>query len=453
MTAETINYISPNNVSEKAIASSKMPGGKYKPKDKKKEQKLLSIDFYSDTIVLCPKTWSTSPATMVRDISQTRFKHVAYERSHCKGRTVASQVKKLAKYKLTMNQRGTSGTFSTSSLLYYHFSRYFDTATIIPVAIYRDMDRNAHRDRVTRAGARRTSRGMIARGWNYLNSAEKNPNIYRPKRELFTSDGNIYGVLLRGKGARYGAEINGARKRRWGSPQNEEFQETAPYWALRTNKPLLEAMATGRRRTRSTVRKATGTVSNLQMFYWMRELTEIVLFDYIFSQQDRVGNIDYRWAWYWKKEGKVKSLWQPGKHSRRQSASLVPPDEIKDFSPILIQRTCLNDNDAGARVPYANFSKRTGMLSKLRHFSAKTYTKLIELNSDLQDEGPIYQYLHENFILDSGQHKQIVRNTQMATDILKDICLLDNLHFDLDNPKDFFLTGLPEERFLDCIAP
>jgi len=34
--------------------------------------------------------------------------------------------------------------------------------------------------------------------------------------------------MLKAKGTRYGAEINGVRSR-WGIIQNEEFQRTAPY--------------------------------------------------------------------------------------------------------------------------------------------------------------------------------------------------------------------------------
>ena len=451
MTSKVINYTSPNGIKEQAISLAEIPEGTYKSRDKKKENAFLAVDFYSSKIALCPKTWSTSPGTMVRDISQTGISQRTYEKNHCTGKTVAGTVKKLAKFKQTMNQRGTSGTFSMSSLLYYHFSRYLDTATTIPPAIYREMDRRSHRDRVTRSGRAKTSGGMISKGWDHLYNAEKSPSSYRPTNELFTPDHTkIYGVMLKGKGARYGAEINGARRRRWGAPQNEEFQETAPYLALRSDMALLDAIKRGKRKAGSRVRSATGEVSNFQMIYWMRELTEIVLMDFIFSQQDRVGNIDFRWVWYWVQDGKVHKKWQAGKDRRSRRHRMEPPAEIAQYSPVLLQRTMLNDNDAGGRVPYANFAKKTGMLQKLRHISAKTYTKLVRLNRDLQDKGQIYRYIEQNFILDADQQHQIVKNTRLATEILQDTCSIGKLRFDLDNPKDFLLTGRVKELDINC---
>jgi hypothetical protein len=298
------------------------------------------------------------------------------------------------------------------------------------------MDRKTHRDRVTRSGRSKTSRGMISAGWDHLYNAEKTPSSYRPTDELFTPDrSKVYGVMLKGKGARYGAEVNGIRSR-WGSQQNEDFQRTAPYMALRSDKPLLEAIKDGKRRAfrDSKVRRETAEVSDFQMLYWMREITEIALMDYIFSQQDRIGNIDYRWVWYWQQNGKVQKKWHAGNFDRRHMSGQRPPAEIAQFSPVLIQRTCLNDNDAGGRVPYANFAKKTGMLQKLRHISAKTYTKLIRLDRDLQDHGQISRYIEQNFILDAGQRRQITKNTRLATDILKDTCSIGKLRFDLDTP-------------------
>ena len=107
---------------------------------------------------------------------------------------------------------------------------------------------------------------------------------------------------LNSPGHRYGSEINGTRKSGWGKGQNRDFQETPAFLALRSSKPLSEAIVEGLEKGRKDrqINKDLGPdVSDRQMAFWMQELTEIVLLDFIFSQQDRVGNIDFTPYWYW----------------------------------------------------------------------------------------------------------------------------------------------------------
>lgn len=213
--AQTFNFTSPGGLAESCVALEKMPGAEelYSLADKKKEQSYCSFDFYSESIALCPKTWSTSPATMVYDIGQSGFSQSDYEEKVCSNRRGH---RKLVKFKQTMNKSNTSGTFSMSSLLYYHFSRYFNFDIKVPVAVLRTMDKDEHLERVSNKGVlataanRRSSK--IKNGWIHLQNAELNPESYRPTSELFTEDRQqIYGALLRGKGERYGVEFNGIR--------------------------------------------------------------------------------------------------------------------------------------------------------------------------------------------------------------------------------------------------
>jgi hypothetical protein len=74
-------------------------------------------------------------------------------------------------------------------------------------------------------------------------------------------------------------EINGPRKAAWGAPQSREFQTTPAFTALRRDATLASAIA-------------GAPYPAQQMVFWMRELSEIAVLDHIFSQQDRVGNIE-----------------------------------------------------------------------------------------------------------------------------------------------------------------
>ena len=446
---------SPNNVEEHCIALARMPGGAYSDDDIAVEKSFCSMDFYTGTHALCPKVFSTSPGTLVYDISRGPFsgKPEAFEAEQC---STSSPVKRGAlgepvSYKTTMNESHTSATFSTSSLLYYHFSRYLHADVHVPVSVYRSMDKDAHFKRVTRSGlelsAHRKGGAMNHAGWQVMEKAEKDPASYRAVDELFTHDRTqIYGVLIHPQGDRYSAEVNGTRQSGWGEGQNRDFQETAPFLALRSEKALPDAIEEGIHKAASnkTLRQAMRHgVSPEQMVFWMKELTEITLLDYIFSQQDRIGNIEYLSYWYWVDDGKLMS---------KPASGTQVPEEIAAYHPINLRRTQLNDNDAGGRVQYANFTKKTGMLEKIRHYSADTYRRLIGLDNDFSKQGELYAYVRDTFGLAEDQFRQIVNNTREAADILRTSCQSGKLRFDLD-PETFLITGKADEQKIDCDSP
>lgn len=446
---------SPGGVEEACIALHHIPGGVYSDEDVATELAFCAIDFYDGDHALCPKVFSTSPGTFVYDISSGPFagKPEAFEREQCAS---SSPVKRGAlgeplSFKTTMNDRRTSATFATASLLYYHFARYLDAAVHVPVSVYRSMDRTVHASRVTDPGVRlsKTRRGGVMNhaGWQVMARAMQNPGSYAAPGELFTPDRQqLYGVLLHPAGDRYSAEFNGTRESGWGVGQNQDFQRTAPFTALRSDRPLREAIEEGlekaskNRKLRQAMQHG---VSPQQMVYWMQELTEIVLLDYIFSQQDRIGNIDYLNYWYWVEGGEVK---------REPAGGRAIPPAIARFHPLKLRRTQLNDNDAGGRVPYANYTKKTGMLESIRHFNPKTYRQLVALDKDFSSEGPLYQYLRTTFPLSERQRKQIVSNTSLAAGIVRDSCQSGRLRFDLD-PAKFLVAGQSTEKRVDCDAP
>lgn len=445
-------YQSPNGVAERCVRITPLPGAEYSNDDLEDEAAFCEVDFYAPDVALCPKTWSTSPGMMVYDISEGPYANdrAAFERNACKEGKSAKDLAKddLAKFKVTMNQRGTSGTFAPSSLLYYHFSRYFDMTVKVPVAVWRSMDKERHATEVAKPGLAisGTHARMNHEGWRWLVESEANPALYSPTDDLFTADrDSIYGVMVLSPGHRYGSEINGTRRSGWGKGQNRDFQETPAFLALRTKAPLQEAISRGLSEGRkdSTIAKDLGPdVSEEQMAYWMRELSEIVLLDFIFSQQDRVGNIDFTPYYYWVEEGDVEH--KKAKHHEADDGTVPAGAQ-------LIRRTNLNDNDAGGRVQYANFAKSTQMLEKLRHFDAGVYRKLIALDADMQSQGAVYQWTANSLGLSDGEISQIVKNTRLAASILQESCRGGELIFDL-NPKGFFLTGEAAPEDVDCDA-
>lgn len=443
--ANAQSFVSPHGLTETCRILTPIPGGDFSDKDKKQEARLCAIDFYSPNVALCPKNKSTSAAVYIYDLSGlTGMTPAEYESKHC-GEEVEIAGKKLeadklGKFKVTMNQSGTSGTTSTSSLLYYQFSRLLDTLIDVPVSVQRTIDKDVMDQRVAARSAGKSR--MNREAWKWIRAAAARPEAYTPTDDLFTADRKqFYGIILKDSGDRYGAEINSARKAGWGAPQVREFQTTPAFRALRSSQPVREAVA-------------GAPYSEVQMVYWMRELSEIAVLDHIFSQQDRVGNIDFQFHWYWLDDkGNVTHRKADTKHlnkdlTRADIKSIATPEDIKAFNPVLLQRSILADNDAGGNPRYANFTKKTEMVDGLRHFNAGEYKKLQEMARDFKSNGPILQHLTTEFGLTTKQLKMVVDNTTEVAGILKANCTAGKLKFDL-NPARFF-AGNSNADVIDC---
>jgi hypothetical protein len=174
---------SPNGLTERCVRIAPIPGGEYSNHDLKDEEAFCQIDLYAPDVALCPKTWSTSPGMMIYDISSGNYAmdRAVFERNACvEGKSAKDLAEDdLAKFKVTMNAEGTSGTYSVSPLLYYHFSRYFDMAVLVPVVVWRSMDVAMHSSEVARPGLAISGHNRSARmnhaGWKHLVTAFSGP--------------------------------------------------------------------------------------------------------------------------------------------------------------------------------------------------------------------------------------------------------------------------------------
>src|SRR5215471_12607167 len=443
-------------------------GAKYRDSDAKKERELCGVSFEDTGIGLCPKTWSTSPGTIVYDIRGSKYNGNpdAFESAYCPRQralkdTVAG-VDKLASFKQSVNgqfHQSTSATYAQGSALYYHFSRYLNAIVDVPVAVMRTMDRQEHLHRVASKGPAIAQGKMIAAGWNVINSAEKSPPGYVPVDEFYYGDpqnGLFYGAMLKNRGDRYGAEFNGNISGKGYTEQYAFLQKTPAFLALASQAEVQDAvpLAIALSRKDPIVGRALGlSVSTEQMMFWMQELSEILILDHIFSQQDRPGNIDYIWVWYYVDgEGQLRSLHAPSTVSRAGMSSIQAPDEVAASAKrYLIQKTQLNDNDAGGRK-YANFTQKFGLLAKIHHLNATTYRQLTRLAKDLESKGPLYKYLRDTFYISGANVDLISQNAIQAAQILQATCKAGMMNFDL-NPERYLETQQVERVKVDCENP
>ncbi len=448
---ETFAHAAPSGIKERCVMLARMPGGHYRAAEEAAERALCAIDFHDGTHALCPKLFSTSPGTLVYDLADGPYagRAATFEREVCPGGHIVTTeaVHGAISYKMSVNTRETSATFANASFIYYHFARYFDAAVHVPPAVLRSIDKDAHLKRVAREGeavsATRPPLKMLHAGWATVVRAEQDPASYTPTDELFSADRKqIYGVLLHPEGRRYGEEVNGSRASGWGDGQSRDFQQTAPFVALATDKPLREAIRHGLASGHAGS-AIPADVREVQMAYWMRELIDITLLDYLLGQQDRIGNIDYLEHWVWVDGGQVR---------QQRAAGRQPPGDIAAFAPRRIKRTELGDNDAGVRTSYANFTQRTGMLEALRHYHPHTYRQLLAMARDFDARGALYEQVRSSYGLSSAEFDRIAGNVRQAAALLKSGCHAGKLRFDLD-PEAVVLGHGPSEAKVDCDNP
>ena len=440
VSGQVTGYEVSDDVTEQCIEISAFPGAQYSDRDQSQEKFYCELDLRK--LALCPKIWSTSPGTILYEIDDpvsdgdiSRF-----EREHCsEGYHAANKAKsEPAIFKLSINERDTSATYAPASWVYYHLSRYFQTGIQVPVAVYRSMDAEAHNRRVTRPAlgiiANRHGLGMLKAGWSVLNSIETGESTGAAANAVLTDDGRqIFGVLLNIEGDRYGPEVNGTRESGWGAGQNNDFQQTAPFLALRSEEPVAEAARNAIHESRRNPQMAKALPADTpveQVVFWMQDVLEITLLDFILGQQDRIGNIDYNWRWYWIEDGALKS-------SDAQGTS--PPDSIAAFNPRRLKQSALNDNDAGVRSGYADFAAKTHMLENLRHYSPGLYQRLGRLAADFKAQGEAYRWLTESAGLSNKEAETISRRTVEAFDLLQADCENGQLSLDLE-PAQFLMA-------------
>ena len=431
------SYTSPNGLSEQCIEITPMPKAHYSKKDLRTQAEYCSIDF--SKVALCPKLWSTSPGTIIYRIDAAKYNgdYTQFEKQHCaEGHHArAATIAKLASLKISVNHKDTSGTYAPSSWVYYHLSRYFKTGVQVPVAVYRSIDKQVHLDRVVRPALNiihdRHGLKMLKAGWGFLDAVESGQDMGSAGRAMLTDNGRqVFGALLDNKGDRYGIDFNGTRESGWGEGQNFDFQQTAPYLALRSELPMAEAITQGIHHSRSNPKmasKISEDIAPAQVAFWMKELLEITLLDYVLGQQDRIGNIDYSWRWFWLQDGKLES--------KRAHGSEMPSD-LAEFQPLRLRQSAINDNDAGVRRGYANFAMKTGMLEKLRHYNPHLYKRLAHLADDLRSEGVIYQWFVNSSGLGSKEIESIRERTLKAFALLQSDCKSGSLKLDLE-PGEF----------------
>lgn len=389
---ETINHASPNGTVELAIRSTCFPGHPeiYSKKDVQKEKELATIDFYNGRtedsldIVLIPKTYSTSPGINIHAVTlPAGTSQFDYARTHT-GKGHSNEDKVIAKYKQSIP---THFTYSPAILGYYHLSRFLDTGHVEP-AIVRTMDVAAHKP-LADLGKAKAIGSNNRKQWTELRALDEMHN----NPALYTEDGKqLYGALQ----------------------ANPTGEESYPHLSDLGGAGAFAASSEFARVTNSNPLKLAckddgGKLNQLavQLIVQIKDLSDMVLMDFIMSQADRFsGNMHSQKIYLWIEDGVVK---QKTKKSDPTKAKEIPVDAV------VINRMIMKDNDAG--LISGNSAKSYHLLEKISHMDPKTYDRLLGLQEELQ-KPEVSQWYQTELLFTQADFNTVKNNVDQAVGIL-----------------------------------
>lgn len=329
----------------------------YDKDDAETEAELCGYSFYGNAareadvqkidVALCPKLSSTNPGTDVHELLPGKTREQT-EATICK--LSDRPTKLLAKYKQSI-----TCSYTPSILGYYHLSRLFGGAGDVKPAVVRTMDLGEHKKIVSEAltilaGQANDSYPKIS--WLSFQKAESSPAESRYKDAIYTSDfKQIFGGLqenARGE-AKY-SEIN----RRGADPNIAgPFTRTAQWAKVADGRPMKQLAG-------ATLADSAQTVQVV------KDISEMLVMDYLMSQQDRFGNIHAIDYYYFPKDGGFDKV---------KKSKVDDGETPKPAGAVLVKKMILKDNDCGGPQK-TNHVKNTGLIDSMRHMNAKLYANV-----------------------------------------------------------------------------
>ncbi|PYJ24030.1 MAG: hypothetical protein DME99_00840 [Verrucomicrobia bacterium] len=393
---ETVSHTAANGTVEFAIRSIPFPGHEeiYSKRDIEKERELAEIDFYNGKtndeldIVLIPKTYSTSPGLNVHAVKlPAGMSRVSYAAAHAT-KSHSSDDKIIAKYKQTIP---THFTYSPSILGYYHLSRFLDTGHVEP-AIVRTMDVAAHKP-LADLGKAKAIGSNNRKQWTELRAlddAHSNPALY-------TDDGKqLCGALQANPAGEESyphlSDLGGAAA----------FAASSEFAKVTNSNPL-----------KLTCKDANGKLNQaaVQQIVQIRDLSDMVLLDFIMSQADRFsGNMHSEKIYLWVENGVLKN-------KTKKSDPAKAAEQLKQIPPeaVLVDRMIMKDNDAG--LISGNSAKTYHLLEKISHMDSKTYNRLLDLQKELL-KPEVGQWFQTELLFTPADFKTVKDNVDQAVGIL-----------------------------------
>jgi hypothetical protein len=414
----TVEFSVPGNrPPEIGVIPKHLPFGKYRGEDGSKdiadEQELVRYDLYKlgntatdGAVAVCPKDKSTSAAVELFAVPDNAPKSGPETPAYCTA--IRKSSKDLAKFKQTDNVFTTT---STAAILgYYHVSRVLGDICEIEPAVLRTMDIEQHK-RVVKMAADLGIRGTVRKSWDLFNRYYANPRGSSVAQTLFTKDFlQIYGGLE--KNAR----------------GEEHYTEWLAVGANLSSTRAFQNMADSRP-VQAILGSRGFTQSNVQALIAMRDMSEMILLDYLMAQSDRLtgGNISDYATIYYQDQGQIKNT---------RKADKVPAGA----PAVTVKKLIIVDTDAG--LLNQNVFEQKGYLSRISHMHPDTFARLADFAQRWKTDPSVKGFFHEECTFSNSQLARFEKYLLNAATVLQSRKDRGQLRLDL-SLDDFFGSQPP----------
>jgi hypothetical protein len=147
----------------------------------------------------------------------------------------------------------------------------------------------------------------------------------------------------------------------------------------------------------------------VQQIVQIKDLSDMVLMDFIMSQADRFsGNMHSQKIYVWIENGVLK-------HKAKKSDPAKAGEQKIPSEAVLINRMIMKDNDAG--LISGNSAKSYHLLEKVSHMDPKTYNRLLDLRTELQ-KPEVAQWYQTELLFTPADFNTVKNNVDQAVGIL-----------------------------------
>ena len=160
---------------------------------------------------------------------------------------------------------------------------------------------------------------------------------------------------------------------------------------------------------------------NVQTLVAMRDMSEMILIDYLMAQSDRLtgGNIsDYNFVYF-----------IDGDHVKGVNAH--KPDEVPaNIVKVTVKKLTIKDTDAG--LLNQNVFEQKGYISQIGHMSSETYNRLMMLAQKWKEDPTVKEFFHRECTFSTSQLARFDKYLLTAANTLQTRQRNGKLLLDLD---------------------